>query len=491
MLIDEKKQSIPFRMFNQKMRFIATSTLAIMLTGCAVGPNYDGPPNEIYKPLHNVTTLGNNEALQNLQVLDRWWINFNDPELNTIIEQVLKQNLDLEASLARIQQSRAAAQYAGAKLMPTVDSYASSARTRESLESPTGAIASNFPGYNRNVTLNDVGVGASWEIDLFGGLQRGEEAARAGAEAANAAHLGIRVSVSADAADAYFQIRGLQEQLSIVSHMVEINTQVLSLVKMRQHYGIANERDIAHAEASLQSTQANIPLLRLALEAQCNRLDVLLGVQPGTYAAVKLTPTSHIASIPELSNSLTVSDILHRRPDIIAAERKLAAANANIGVATSDYYPKFSLSGILGFESMNSHNLFTSSTFQPQIVSGLRWRLFDFGKVDAEVMQAKGAHAEALAVYRQSVLRATEDVENAFTAFSQYKIQSEVLRKKEVALTHAYALAQADYKEGIISSIEELSSQSEMLSASNELSKANTDTFRSVVASYRSIGGGW
>jgi len=489
MPINEKKQSIPFRMFNQKMRFIATSTLTIMLAGCAVGPNYDGPPNEVYKPLHNVSTLKNNN-IQEQQALDKWWIYFNDPELNTIIENVLKQNLDLEASLARIQQARAAAQYAGAKLLPTIDAYASSARTRASLESPTGAIASNFPGYNRNVTLNDVGVSASWEIDLFGGLQRGLEATNAEAEAANAAQLGTRVSVSADATDAYFQIRGLQEQLSIVSHLVEINTQVLSLVTMRQNYGIANDRDVAQAEALLQSTQANIPLLRLALEAQCNRLDVLIGLQPGTYAA-KLTPTSHVASIPELSNALTVSDVLHRRPDILAAERKLAAANANIGVATSDYYPKFSLSGILGFESMNSRNLFTSSTFQPQVVTGLRWRLFDFGKVDAEVMQAKGAHAEALATYRQSVLRATEDVENAFMAFSQYKIQSEILRKKEATLTHSYKLAEADYKEGIVSSIEVLDAKRELLTANNELSKANTDTFRSVIASYRSIGGGW
>lgn len=486
MSIDEKKQSI----LNQKMRLVAKSTLVIMLTGCAVGPNYDGPPHETYKPLHNVNTYGDNKALLERQTLDAWWVYFNDPELDTIMEQVLKQNLDLVASLARIQQARAVAQYAGAKLLPTLDSYANSSRIRESLENPTGAIASNFPGYNRTVTLNNVGVEASWEIDLFGGLQRGEEAASAEAEVANAAYLGIRVSVSADAADAYFQIRGLQEQLSIVSHMVEINTQVLSLVTMRQTYGIANERDIAHADALLQSSKATIPLLRLALEAQCNRLDVLMGVQSGTYA-MKLTPTSHIAIIPELSNSLTVSDLLHRRPDIIVAERKLATANANIGVATSDYYPKFSLSGILGFESMNSHNLFSSSTFQPQVVSGLRWRLFDFGKVDAEVKQAKGAHLEALALYRKSVLRATEDVENAFMALSQYKVQSELLRKKEDALTHSSTLAEAEYKEGIVSSLEVLDTKRELLTANNEHSKANTDMFRSTVASYRSLGGGW
>ncbi|MCR8710439.1 efflux transporter outer membrane subunit [Aliarcobacter butzleri] len=483
----QKKELNYFKMSTQTLKIITSSTVVLLLNACAVGPDYNGVPNIQYENLHNVNS---NEDINNKENFDKWWLNFNDSELERIIEQVLKENLDLNASLARIEQARAVAQYAGAKLLPTVDFDTNASRIHQSLESQNGAIASQFSGYDRNTNLYNIGMGASWEIDLFGGLRRANEAAIAQAQVAEAAHLGTRISVTAEAADAYFQIKGLQKQLNITTDIVETNEKLLNLIKIRKEYGTANNHDIANTEARLKSAQANIPILKIALESQYNRLDILLGAQAGTYSN-KLIKLNDSSNIPILTSSLSVNKLLHRRPDIIVAERKLAASNANIGVATSDYYPKFSISGLLGFESMNSSNLFESTTFQPQAIAGLKWRLFDFGKVDAQIKQAKGVYAEELALYKKSVLNATQDVENAFMALTQYKYQTELFTKKQYALNQTYELTQADFNEGISSLVEVLIAKNDLLLSDNELTVAKTNTFRSVVSSYRALGGGW
>lgn len=468
----------------------AAAVLVMALAGCAVGPDYEGAPDMALQKFHNADLVAAGPQNVDAVSLDKWWAGFNDPELTKIVEKALDQNLDLAASLSRVEQARAAAQSAGAKLLPTVDASADAARVRESLESPLGAIGHHLPGYDRDIHLYDVGAGASWEIDLFGGLRRGEEAAEAEAEAADAAHLGVRVSVAAEAADSYIQIRGYQAQLEALQKQVEVNKQRYELIQLRQKYGTANDRDVAEAEALLRSMEAAVPQVRIALEAQLNRLDVLLDVQPGTYAA-ELSKPAPIPSVPTVTTTLSASDLLHRRPDLIAAERKLAASNAAIGAAISDYYPKISLSGLLGFESMDVQHLFRAATFQPQAIGGLRWRLFDFGKVDAEVAAAKGANAEALAQYRQSVLRATEDVEDSFMALAQYKVQTEAVEKKEATLSHSEDMAQADFQHGALSLPEVLDAEREVLSAQNELAQAKASAARSAVAAFRALGGGW
>jgi NodT family efflux transporter outer membrane factor (OMF) lipoprotein len=468
----------------------ATAILVGMLSGCEVGPDYDGPPDVKIEAFHNAPVVIPDTAGVTAPNLDKWWTGFNDPQLTKIVEKALEQNLDLDASLARVQQARAVAQSAGAKLLPTVDASGQALRVRQSLQSPIGAIGSHLPGYDRDASLYDVGAGASWEIDLFGGLRRQQESAEAAAEAAAAGRLGTCISVAADAADSYFQIRGYQSQIEAIQKQIETNRQLLDLMKLRQTYGVATDLDVNQTEALLRSSEAVLPQLHIGLEAQMNRLDVLQGVQPGTYAAELSTP-SPIPSLPSVTTMLPASDLLRRRPDIIAAERQLAASRATIGVALSDYYPKISLSGLLGFESADVGHLFKAATFQPQAIGGLRWRLFDFGKVDAEVAQAKGVYAEALAQYRQSILRATEDVENSFMAMAQYKIQTDVLTQKESALTRALNAVQADHEHGSVSLAEVLEAERGVLSARYELASAKTASARAAVASFRALGGGW
>ncbi|HEV2673758.1 MAG TPA: TolC family protein [Aliidongia sp.] len=462
--------------------------LGLLLESCAVaGPDYQAPAATL-QPFHNESAVAARPATT--PPLDSWWTGFDDPVLTRIVQRTLDQNLDLAASLARVDQARAAAQAAGAQLLPSGTLEAGISPEHQSLESPIGAIGRHLPGYGRDQSLYDAGIGASWEIDLFGGLQRGIEAAGAEAAAAEADHLGTRISVAAEAADAYFQIRGDQARLRLAQDQVATDAHLLDLVRLRQTRGAATEREAAQADALLSQARATIPPLRTAVEAQRNRLDVLMGMQPGT-GDLDLSAEAPIPTVPGVSSTREASDLLRRRPDVRAAERRLAASNARIGEAISDYYPKVSLSGLLGFESLSAGHLVTGGAFQPQATAGLRWRLFDFGKVDAEVAQARGATAEALARYRRSVLHAAEDVENSFTALVQFEAQNQELAHEIDALARARDSSQEAYQGGAIGLTDVLDADRQLLLAQDDLARTRADTARAAVSSFRALGGGW
>jgi outer membrane protein TolC len=226
------------------------------------------------------------------------------------------------------------------------------------------------------------------------------------------------------------------------------------------------------------------------LEVELNRLDVLVGVQPGTHAQ-ELSRETTIPAVPSISSADTPAEVLRRRPDVIAAERRLAASNARIGMALAEYYPKVSIAGLLGFESLSADHLLRSATFQPQGIAGLRWRLFDFGKIDAEVAAARGSNAEALARFRQSILHAAEDVENAFTALVQSEARTRELVDEVAALRRSRDLAQEAYQGGLITLTDVLDADRLLLVAQDELAKVHADSARAAVASFRALGGGW
>lgn len=462
--------------------------LAAVLSGCAVGPDYV-KPTENLAPFHNRIET-DQQAKTAAPPLDTWWTGFNDPMLVTIVQRALAQNLDLAASIARVQQARAAASAAGAQLLPTVDLDAAASIEHQSTVSPFGSLAKTFPGYSRDQREYTVAAAASWEIDLFGGLRRDAAAARNEAQAAEAEQLGIRVTVAADAADAYMQIRGFQARLAVAQDQIDTDTRLLELVRVRRRAGAATEREIAQADALLKQARTIVPTLRIQLEAQLNRLDVLMGAQPGTYAK-ELSQPAAIPGIPSIDDSSQPVDVLRRRPDVIAAERRLAASNERIGAALSDYYPKISISGLLGVDSITSGDLFTSRAFQPAVTGGLRWRLFDFGKVDAEVADARGANAQALAQYRQTVLKAAEDVENAFTALSQTEARRHEVEDEVAALTKSRDLSERAYKAGAITLTDVLDADRELLFARDDLDGTRADAARAAVTTFRALGGGW
>jgi NodT family efflux transporter outer membrane factor (OMF) lipoprotein len=470
--------------------FAVMLALTLALSGCQLGPRYKGPPATTLAAFHNSAAVENRQTALAAPPVDTWWTGFGDPVLTRIVQRALEQNLDLAAAMTRVDRARAVAREAGAQLLPSGAATAEVSPIRQSLNSPIGTIGRHLPGYERNQTLYDADVGARWEIDLAGGLRRGAEAARDEAEAAEAQRLGVRVSVVADAADAYFQARGDQARLTIAQSQVDTDTRLLELIRLRFSRGASAEREVAQAEALLAQARATIPPLRTALEAQLNRLDVLMGAQPGTYAA-ELSQPAEIPSAPGIPAGQGAADLLRRRPDVIAAERRVAASNARIGVALAEYYPKVSLSALLGFESLSSGRLWSAASFQPEATAGLRWRLFDFGRVDAEVAQANSANAETLLAYRQSVLRATEDVENAFIALAQLELQTQDLRDEVDALTRARDASQRAYLAGASSLTDVLDADRESLHAQDELARTRADTDRAAVMSFRALGGGW
>jgi NodT family efflux transporter outer membrane factor (OMF) lipoprotein len=275
----------------------------------------------------------------------------------------------------------------------------------------------------------------------------------------------------------------------VAQQLIDTDTHLLELVGVRRRVGVADDREVAQAEALLKQARSTVPSLRVALEAQLNRLDVLMGAQPGTYAE-ELSKPGTIPGIPAIGGADQPLDVLRRRPDIVAAERRLAASNERIGVAISDYYPKISLSGALGFDSVNGGTLFNGKAFQT-IGTGARWRLFDFGKVAAEVAQSRGAYAEALAEYRQTALRATEDVENALMELAQTQVRLQELQAEVTSLTRARDLSERAYKAGAIPLTDVLDADRQLLVARDDVESTRADAARAAVRTFRALGGGW
>ena len=460
--------------------------LALPLAACAVGPDYRKPDLAL-TPAY-VTPTPVNAARP--ASLDAWWDGFGDPELVKVVERATAANLDLAQALARVQQSRAVAKAAGAALAPQAAATGSVADVQQSLLSPIGEIGNHLPGFRRDYDDYGLGLAANWQIDVSGGLRRERDAARADARAAADQAVAVRLTVAADAADAYLQVRAYQARIAVARRQEAVQVDLVDLLTRRTREGVTADRELHEAQAALEGVRASIPPRQAGLDAELNRLDVLMGAQPGTYRA-ELASDAAIPSPPGLNPGDGPADLLRRRPDVLAAEQRLIAANARIGAAISDYYPKVSITGLLGLDSLDASRLFSGLAVAHQVGAGLSWRLFDFGRVDAEVAQARGADAEALAAYRATVLNATEQVEDSFSSLVQDEAQADALARQIDQLTVARAQAEQAYQGGVDSLIEVRDADRDLLNASDQLVQARAGAARAAVASFRALGGGW
>jgi NodT family efflux transporter outer membrane factor (OMF) lipoprotein len=461
----------------------ACTLASCSLTGCAVGPDYQRPRLDLPYQFRNTAPpeTGTDSA--------SWWRSFGDAGLSQTVEAALAGNLDLAKAEARVREERAIARAASAQLLPLAAFTGSAAAEHQSLAGSFGKLANGLPGYDRDQQLYDIGAGAMWDIDVSGGLRRERQSATALARASEFERSAVGVAVAADAADAYLQIRGLQARLDVTAAQERRAAQLSALVDRLRAEGVASEREANQAHAALDGVRAGAPPLHAALESQAARLDVLMGKVPGGRRVTDTTGTIPAAPAPESANG--PAGLLGRRPDIAAAEARLEATSAGIGVAISDYYPKISLSALLGSESLSASNLLTSQAFQPQAALGLRWRLFDFGRVDAEVAAAKARDAGALADYRETVLRAAGEVETAFSLLIESRAEVAALEQQLVDLTAARARTQEAYEAGAVSLIEVLDADRALLLASDQLAQAKTEAARAAVATWRALGGGW
>jgi NodT family efflux transporter outer membrane factor (OMF) lipoprotein len=473
-----------------------TSTLTIalltssLLGGCAVGPDYHRPALAAPPAFMGAPAVADRTGpVATSATSDAWWSGFNDPLLTSLVTRALAQNLDIAQAVARVTQARAGLHNADAALLPSGSVSASAAALRLSRNTLQGQQLTAF-GVGRNQEAYEGDLGASWEIDLFGGLRRDREAAFDSYQGTRAGVAAARLSVAASVADTYVVIRGLQERIAVANDQVATQQRLVDMVSLQFRKGVAAELQLRQAEGVLAQVKGSVPVLQVALDGALNALDVLIGEQPGTERAL-LTAPAAIPAAPVITDIGSPADLLQRRPDLIIAERRLAATNAGIGSAISEYYPKLSLSGLIGTASAGSANLFTGGALQAQGVAGLRWRLFDFGRVDAEIKSARGRNAEALAAYRLSVLRASEDVENAFSALVNREQQQRTLADGETALARARHASMAAYTGGVVSLIEVLDADTRLLATRDALAQARTETARAAIASFRSLGGGW
>ncbi|MEA9579581.1 efflux transporter outer membrane subunit [Xanthomonas nasturtii] len=472
------------------LRLLALLIATSLAAGCAVGPNYARPDTPLPDHYLGQSALADRQATTQVE-LATWWAGFNDPDLSRYVAAALEQNLDLAQATARVTQARAGLTAATAALLPSGNISGSATRAYQSLETPLGQVLNSTPDFDRYASVYEANLGASWELDLFGGLRRGRQAAVADYQATEAGAAATRLAVAAQTADIYISIRGLQARLDVAQRQVAAQQGLVAMVTLLHDKGLAAELQLQQAKGALSQAQATVPGLEAGLVAAMNALDVMLGAAPGTHRA-ELAASKPIPLAPQIADSGSPADLLRRRPDLIAAERRLAASNARIGVAMAEYYPKFSLSGLLGSATaLSGANLFTGDAAQASGVLGLRWRLFDFGRINAQIAQAKGQEAEQLAAYRLAVLRATEDVENAFTALVKREQQAAVLTQGVDALGKARGASALAYEKGTVSLIEVLNADDSLLRASDAQVQARTEAARSAVAAFKALGGGW
>ncbi|APA84042.1 TolC family protein [Paraburkholderia sprentiae WSM5005] len=469
---------------------LAAVIVASLSAGCAVGPDYVRPNVAMPEQFRGQAAVDHRHAAASAD-LATWWGGFGDPQLTRFVTLALEQNLDLAQAAARVAQARAGLGAANAALLPSGNVSAQAARVYQSVETPLGRVLNSTPGFDRHGSDYEADFNASWELDVFGGLRRGREAALDDYQASEAGAAATRLAVAAQTADIYISIRGLQARLKVARRQLRTQQDLLSTINLLYSKGLAADLQVSQAEGAVAQVQASVPVLEAGLDAAMNALDVMLGSQPGTHRA-ELVEGSDIPAAPQIAATGSPGELLRRRPDLIVAERRLAASNARIGVAVAEYYPKLSLSGLLGSAtSVASGNLFSSGANQAAGVLGLRWRLFDFGRINAQIEQAKGQQAEMLAAYRLAALHATEDVENALSALVKREEQAAVLTQGVNSLGRARAASFAAYQKGVVSLIEVLQADDNLLRASDERAQAQTESARAAVAAFKALGGGW
>lgn len=474
-------------LFSRSMTLLLSAGL---MTGCAVGPEYKKPDVAIADHYLGQPQLEKRNATSNAN-LATWWEGFGDPQLTRFVLIALEQNLDIAQASARITQARTGLGLSHAALLPSANLSAQAVKNRQSLETPLGQLLNAVPGYDRDGNLYEANLNAGWELDVFGGLRRGQQAALAEYQAAKAGGVATRLAVAAQTADIYITIRGLQARLDVSRRQLETQQQLLAKVERLHSKGLAAKLQVHQAEGAIAQVEAAIPVLEAGLDAAMNGLDVMLGVPPGTNRT-ELGEIGQIPVVPQISSMGSPADLLRRRPDLIVAERRLAAANAKIGVAISEYYPKLALGVLLGSATaISTGNLFSSGANQASGILGLRWRLFDFARIDAQIDQAKGQEAEALAAYRQAALRAAEEVENAISALVKREEQTKALMQGERSLSLARNSSFSAYQKGVVSLIEVLHADESQLRTADAKIQAQTESARAAVATFKALGGGW
>lgn len=451
----------------------------VLATGCAVGPRYRQPTSTQPAQFDQAGILGNSSSPAETE----WWKSFGDPLMEKLIHTAATNNHDLRLAQSRLQEARALWTQARFDFAPTVRSQNYYENTQTSR-----ATQADRDRSGRHNELYRAGFDSTWELDLWGKTRRNVEAARATVESVEASRDDMLISVRAEVALNYLELRGLQNQLMVAQRNATNQTEILVLAEALRDGGQGTQLDVARARSLLNATLASISPLESDLEQAKHRLAVLCGLPPASLKQ-ELRDSAPLPAIPTQVALGSPADLLRRRPDLRAAERSLAAATARVGVETADLFPSVTFVGSIGLQANRLSGFGDAGTDAWGFGPHLSWAALDLGRVRHRIKGANARAESALIVYEKTVLLALEETENALTGFSGQRQRLGYLREAERAAAEAVALARQRYRDGVSDFLGVLDAERTLLSLQEQLVTSETFTATSLVRVYKSLGG--
>ncbi|WEF31555.1 efflux transporter outer membrane subunit [Pseudoduganella chitinolytica] len=460
---------------------LACATLVlVLLAGCSVGPDFQRPVLAL--PDHYSRHAATAPAAAPTDAGAPFWRHFNDPQLTALVEQALAANGDLRVALARYDSATAVLREGRLSYFPVVTASAQGGHEKVSTDQSYG--------YPRSHDTYSAGIHVNWELDLFGRVRRTVEQRTALVAASARDVAGLQVVIAAETAATYMQLRGLQERLRLVTQNTSNQRQVVDLVGVRLSTGRGTEFDATRSRAQLAIAGAREPALQAQIAVAQHRLAVLTGRPPGALIA-ELDAPRPLPALPARIDPDSPATLLRRRPDIAAAEERLHAATARVGVSTADLFPRLSLGGLLGTQAFHSSALFEGSSQSNYALLGIDWSFLDVGRVRANIAASTAESAAMLAQYQQTVLLALEETENALVRYARTRSEDEMLERAARDSDQAAQLARLRYKAGEIGLYELLDAERVVLDAQDAFADSRTRSAMAAVALYKTLAGGW
>lgn len=461
-------------------RFLAVFLAASVIASCAVGPDYQRPKFPVGDEWSAIADI------EDTIVKPQWWQQFEDPTLTALVQKASQQNLSIAEARARVMEARAIRSGARGGFWPSLSTNGSRARQRSSENVPNIGSLGAGSAYQ---SVYDMNLDSVWEFDLFGRTQRRVESAEATYHATVERERDVHITVIAETAFAYFELRGAQLQLAAENDSYHAAKKNRSLIERRQEVGRASLADLHRADADMKTIDARLPGLQASRDVAVRRLSLLLGELPESQLQLAL----EAAAFPRLTFVPigTRTDLLRRRPDVRSAERALAASTANIGVAKGEFYPKFSLVSSGGFESTGSSSVIESASRTWSVLPLIQWRLFEGGRIKADVAAATARTEQAAYAYQSTVLRALSEVEQGLI---NYHSRLDAVERQTAAVKATESsrnLIERQYRAGSVSLLILLDAQRQLNSAHSQLARIQTNAALNLVVLYKSLGGGW
>jgi multidrug efflux system outer membrane protein len=459
------------------MRTAVAMLMSALLVGCAIGPDYARPTTDVPAQWRIDTPKAADVANT------KWWEQFGDPALNRLIEEALRENRDLRAAAARVDQFIGALTTTRSQFYPQIGYSFDASRSRASRvgSPPIPAPADPY------TTLYQGALSAQWQVDLFGRVRRQSEAAQAQVYATEQGRRGVVLSVVTSVAASYIVLRALDRQLEIARATASNYAETRRIFDLRFKGGVVSQVEVAQVESQYQQALAAIPTLEQQVAAQEQLISILLGRNPGPIE--RGTAIDQLVA-PAIPGDLP-STLLARRPDILQAEQNLVAANANIGVARSLYYPTLSLTGVLGSVSTALGDFLSGAATAWSLAAGLAGPVFTFGAIEGQVQSAEAAQREALAFYQQTILGALRETNDALVGSVKRRDESEAQVRRVAALRDYARLSRLRFDNGYAGYLEVLYAENELFSGELTAVRSMAERYTQIVSVYQAIGGGW